>query len=144
MAEKRKLEEREKLKEELLEKLEKLKEEVRKSGEKTASELEKTIGEIGKDLEYLSKDFAEFFKETFEKPQVKEAIARTRSWLTSALKNAADSLLRYGKELDGLYDAGDLPAGKYECIRCGRVVEHKGGKLTGCPTCGGTTFKKID
>ncbi len=138
------MERKENLKAEIIEKLEKLKEEVKKTGEKTADEWGKTMEEIGKDWEYLSKDFAQFFRETIEKPQVKDAISKTKSWLSSVLKSTADTLLKLRNELEEIYEADEeAPEGVYECIRCGATYEHKGGKLLHCSKCGGTTFKKI-
>ena len=144
MEEKGRIEKKESLKEDILEKLEKLKEELKKTGEKTAEEIGATLEEIGKDWEYLAKDFTRFFKETVEKPQVKDAITKTRSWLASTLKSTAEALLKLRRELEGLYEADeDAPAGKYECIRCGTIYEHSGGKLPHCVKCGGTTFRQI-
>ncbi len=137
-------EKKEKINAELVEKLEKLKEEIKKTGEKTAAEIDKTMLEIGKDWEYLMKDFNEFFKDAVSKEQVKDTIAKTKSWLSETIKNVAGSLLNMEKELSELHETGnDAPAGKYECIRCGRTFEHNGGPLPHCKLCGGTTFKKL-
>ncbi len=144
MEEKERKETRERIGEEVMEKLEKIKEELKKTGEKTAEEISATLSEIGKDLEYFTKDLANFFKEAAEKPQVQEAIVKTKSWLATTLKAAADALSKVGRELEGFYEADeDAPAGEYACIRCGYRLEHRGGKLPHCPKCGGTTFKLI-